>query len=205
MAEGISGIGTGLARDEATSPQGILEHILNFFTFGYLSKQRAEEYDLFAEALASALYLASPDGVSCKIPARLVVDFAGYTATFTLPDDDPYELSPVIIEVSKDGTCLQSQVNRKMYCRSSTVLLIRRRAGLPHSSITLTDRGNIDLSSANLSGANLCEADLRRANLCNANLHGANLRGASLWTADLQGCDLSGAELSEADLGSTDL
>jgi uncharacterized protein YjbI with pentapeptide repeats len=205
MAERLSGIGTGLARDEATSPQGILEHILNFFTFGYLSRQRAEAYDAFAEALATSLYLASPDSASCKIPARLVVDFAGYTVTFTLPDDDPCELNPVIIDVSKDGKCIRSEVNRKMYCRSSTGLLIRRRAGLPHNAVVLTDRGHIDLRDANLMNANLHEADLRSADLSHTILRGACLRQANLFAANLEGIDLRWAILAEAELGNTDL
>ncbi len=205
MAERISGLGTGLAREEAISPQGILEHILNFFTFGYLSRQRAEEYDAFAEALATALYLAAPDGVSCKSPARLVVDFAGYTATFTLPEDDPYKISPVTLEVSKNGRCVQSEVDRKMYCRSSTVLLIRRRAGLHHNAITLTDRGHIDLRDANLINANLHEADLRSADLRHTSLRGTSLHQANLFAANLEGIDLRWAILTEAELGNTDL
>ncbi|XBS71348.1 hypothetical protein ABK905_10655 [Acerihabitans sp. KWT182] len=131
MAERISGIGTGLARDEAASPKGILEYILNFFSFGYLSKQRAEAYDAFAEALATALHLAYPDGVSCGIPARLVMDFAGCSLTFTLPEKHMLEENPVIIEVSRKGESVQAEVDRKMYIRTSTVLMIQRRAAVP--------------------------------------------------------------------------
>lgn len=38
MAGYISGIGTEQARNEATRLQGMLEHVVDFFSFGYVQK-----------------------------------------------------------------------------------------------------------------------------------------------------------------------
>ncbi|WP_413742479.1 pentapeptide repeat-containing protein [Sodalis sp. RH15] len=195
MAQAVAGIGTETARSDANSLRGILEHIVNFFTAGYLCKQRAVQYDAFTQALATALDNALPSKDSYILPQTLIIDYAGYTVTFMLPGENHDEAGPVAIRVSQDGKSVDSQVDKIAFCRICTVLLIRQRHDLAFSAITLTDQGNIDLRGANLRRADLSELDLR----------GADLSGADLREADLSKSDLGEASLKNAILLKTDL
>src|SRR5471032_9887 len=230
IAQYCEGAATQQARDSMDCPRGILEHIVDFFTFGAVRREKVRAYDEFADAMTVALHQVSLDTHNAAIPERLVVVFSGYTVTFTQPGEHHNAAGQVAIEVSQSGKTAAARVNKDEFCRISTALLLRRLGGLPSTAVVLTDDNRMDLQLANLNGAkligakliganlngakltgadltgaDLSEADLLRAKLIGAkligaNLNGANLNGADLLRANLSGADLSGAKLNRANL-----
>src|SRR5471030_2161453 len=210
IAQYCEGAATQQARDSMACPRGILEHIVDFFTFGAVRREKVRAYDEFADAMTVALHQVSLDTHNAAIPERLVVVFSGYTVTFTQPGEHHNAAGQVAIEVSQSGKTAAARVNKDEFCRISTALLLRRLGGLPSTAVVLTDDNRMDLQLANLNGAKLIGAKLIGANLNEAKLNRANLREAklnraSLSEADLSEADLSGADLSGANLNRTNL
>src|SRR5476649_2461205 len=220
IAEDCAGAATPRAGDRMACPRGILEHMVDFFTFGAVLRENAKAYDEFAKAMTVALHHASSFGRNVAIPESLVVAFSGYTVTFTQPGEHHNAAGPVTIEVRKNGEKVKAEVDKETFCRISTALLLRRLGGLPSTAAVLTNDNRMDLQKANLSGTALSEVDLSGvdlswANLSWANLSGANLNGAdqgraglssaNLRSANLRGANLSGAALGRADLSWTAL
>ncbi|HEY0210631.1 pentapeptide repeat-containing protein [Acerihabitans sp.] len=219
MAVQIADIVTERSDAQALSAQNLLDHIENFFMGGYVGSQHIEQYDSFAKALAGALHRPFMYRSIFTIPQTLIVGFSGCRVTF-IHLGESLKTGPAIVEVSKDGESVKSEIDKNIYCRVCTVLLIRQQLDLAHSAITLNSSGNIAMAGINLSTANLSGIDLRyadlsgvdlkrtklnfakleKANLSKANLQGANLTGANLQGAGLEAADLSWAELSEAKL-----
>jgi len=84
VAEYCSGIATRQALDDLTRPRGILDHIINFFTFGCMRRELSSPYEAFAQAMTEALVQQSNSGFSpCSIPERLrVVNRPGFLGEF---------------------------------------------------------------------------------------------------------------------------
>src|SRR5476649_148917 len=215
IAQYCEGAATQQARDSMACPRGILEHIVDFFTFGAVRREKVRAYDEFADAMTLALHQVSLDTHNAAIPERLVVVFSGYTVTFTQPGEHHNAAGQVAIEVSQSGKTAAARVNKDEFCRISTALLLRRLGGLPSTAVVLTDDNRMDLQLANLNGAKLIGAKLIGANLNGAKLTGADLTGADLSEADLLrakligakliGANLNGANLNGADLNRTNL
>lgn len=205
MASTLFGNGTAQGRYEVSSPQSTLEHITDFFTCGSVRKERAEKYDFFVDSFALALEEASPSKYCWRIPARLRFDFSGYSVLIRLSQKTPSHAEPVYIELSKDGNSIESDIDRNIFCRICTVLLVRGRFNLPVLSITLTNEGYMNLRGVKLNHCDLVGIDLSKADLSNADLSEARLEGADLRNAVLKNADLSGANLKNADLGHANL
>lgn len=204
---------------DAPSSRELLQHIVNFFTDGFLSKQHAELYNSFAQALTDALHRSSSDENVCHIPHTLNVDFYGYTVTLKDMGQN-FKITRATIEVNKDGESIDEKFDRDRLRNVSTVLLIRRQFDHPPSAITITDdekitMAGVDLRGVNLRGADLCGADLSgtnlsgvdlsKTNLVLVNLNGANLNNANFHGADLNAAKLNGASLVEANLSWAEL
>jgi len=181
---------------------GMLEHIVNFFTFGGVCRDNVKAFDEFSAAMTTALF---QDACCITIPETLIVDCFGYTVTFTQPGELHNAADPVTIEVRKSGKTTTAQVNKDKFCRVITALQLRQMSGLPSTAVVLADNNRMELQGANLSGANLSGANLGWANLCDASLNGANLVGANLSEANLSEANLNGANLSGANLVSAKL
>src|SRR5476651_2173343 len=196
IAEDCAGAATPQARDRMACPRGILEHMVDFFTFGAVLRENAKAYDEFAKAMTVALHHASSFGRNVAIPESLVVAFSGYTVTFTQPGQHHNAAGPVTIEVCKNGEKVKAEVDKETFCRISTALLSRRLGGLPSTAAVLTNDNRMDLQKANLSGTDLSEVDLSGVDLSWANLGRADLSGANLYGAHLSGANLNRANLS---------
>src|SRR5471032_553548 len=205
IAQYCEGAATQQARDSMACPRGILEHIVDFFTFGAVRREKVRAYDEFADAMTVALHQVSLDTHNATIPERLVVVFSGYTVTFTQPGEHHNAAGQVAIEVSQSGKTAAARVNKDEFCRISTALLLRRLGGLPSTAVVLTDDNRMDLQLANLNGAKLIGAKLIGANLNGAKLTGADLTGADLSEADLLRAKLIGAKLIGANLNGANL
>src|SRR5471032_909978 len=205
IAQYCEGAATQQARDSMACPRGILEHIVDFFTFGAVRREKVRAYDEFADAMTVALHQVSLDTHNAAIPERLVVVFSGYTVTFTQPGEHHNAAGQVAIEVSQSGKTAAARVNKDEFCLISTALLLRRLGGLPSTAVVLTDDNRMDLQLANLNGAKLIGAKLIGANLNGAKLTGADLTGADLSEADLLRAKLIGAKLIGANLNGANL
>src|SRR5476649_975719 len=205
IAQYCEGAATQQARDSMACPRGILEHIVDFFTFGAVRREKVRAYDEFADAMTVALHQVSLDTHNAAIPERPVVVFSGYTVTFTQPGEHHNAAGQVAIEVSQSGKTAAARVNKDEFCRISTALLLRRLGGLPSTAVVLTDDNRMDLQLANLNGAKLIGAKLIGANLNGAKLTGADLTGADLSEADLLRAKLIGAKLIGANLNGANL
>src|SRR5471032_778501 len=205
IAQYCEGAATQQARDSMACPRGILEHIVDFFTFGAVRREKVRAYDEFADAMTVALHQVSLDTHNAAIPERLVVVFSGYTVTFTQPGEHHNAAGQVAIEVSQSGKTAAARVNKDEFCRISTALLLRRLGGLPSTAVVLTDDNRMDLQLANLNGAKLIGAKLIGADLSEADLLRAKLIGAKLIGANLNGANLNGADLLRANLNRTNL
>lgn len=193
------------ALDKMTGPQGIREHIINFFTFAAIRKENAKPYHEFAKAMTAALHQASLDTHTCTIPDRLVVNFAGYTVIFTQPEIHHHAADFVTIEISQAAETIRAEVDRDKFLLISTALQLRQLGGLPSSAVVLTKDNCMKLRKANFCDADLRLVDLRKADLSGANLRQANLSGANLSGINLSGAILSGANLSGANLSGSKL
>ncbi|XBS70743.1 pentapeptide repeat-containing protein [Acerihabitans sp. KWT182] len=205
MAESLAGIGTEQAKTDATSLSGILEHIVNFFTFGLVRRHRIEHYNGFAKAMAEALEAATATDSLLNVPETVIVDFQGYRVIFRQPPEGSGNADDVSVEVSKGSTSIESTVSKSTFRRVGTVLLLRQWFKLACTDAILTDQGQMNLSGANLYTADLRGADLSGADLSGANLHLANLSNADLSGACLANVKLDGANLSGARLKGTNL
>ncbi|OON41995.1 hypothetical protein BTJ39_02230 [Izhakiella australiensis] len=216
------------ARDETTRPRGILQHIVNFFTCGWVQREKSRGCDAFAEAMTAELIRQGVGTRTFTLPERMVVDCFNATVIFTQPaKNQSYSDGGenVTIEVSKNGENMWCKVPRNSFHHICKCLLLRDREGLPPTSAVLTEKcnfsgngfapGGINLKGVNLKqthlegaaleGANLKRANLKRAHLRGVNLSGANLTGANLGVADLEQADLSGANLGGANLSGAEL
>ncbi|HEY0210271.1 pentapeptide repeat-containing protein [Acerihabitans sp.] len=198
MAGYISGIGTEQARNEATRLQGMLEHVVDFFTFGYVQKNLNKQYDLLVKEIAIALDKASPAGIS--IPPTLIVDFNGHSITFTLAEENGADKNLVKVEVCKGKDRTTCSVDKANFSRISTGLIMCQRFNLPLPLVTPDNEGRLDLSNVDLSGRDLSNADLSHTILNNATLCGAKLAGARLEGAKVEGTLFYGADFESANL-----
>ncbi|WP_145509293.1 pentapeptide repeat-containing protein [Yersinia alsatica] len=202
FAEHLMGIGTVATKEQMTSPKTILEHILNFFTFGSVRKEAAEQYDKFVQAMTTALCLhnqARGDN-SYRLPDNLTVDFAGHTVTFTLPGENPNTTGKVMVVVSRSGETIDSTIDANIFSRTTSALLLLDYLNLVQLSTPLMDGKGVSLPKVNLAEAKLTEINLSGAILREANLSNAKLSSANLSEADLTGAKLIEAKLAEINL-----
>src|SRR5471030_4573 len=211
IAASVTVIATTQARDNMVRPQGLLEHIVDFFTLGAVSREKAKEFDAFVEMLTNVLdHQVTKNAHPYLIPETLIIEYLDFTITCSQPGEVHNATGPVTIEVSKGGEKAETTVDKDIFYRISTALLLRNMGGLPATSAVLTANGRMDLREGDfyqtdLRGVDLGEADLSGADLRYAKLNRANMSGAVLIEADMQDADLSWAILRYADLKNADL
>lgn len=207
MVYSLASHASALSQAQVTSPRGILEHIVNFITFGGVRRELNAQYAHMAYAMANAINGAVQDP-SCWALQEGECHFEvfGHFVTIQLLGDNFDDAQGVRINVKNGGDeCVAMHVSRERFSRITTLLLLKARH--PHLDIPvhLTPEGEIDLCGADLHNANLAQIDLRnakldRAILREANLLGSTLSGASVAHADLRYASLAGSDLRHADL-----
>ncbi|MFM1160030.1 pentapeptide repeat-containing protein [Yersinia enterocolitica] len=203
----IAGYGTSLSMHKATSPRGILQYIINFFTCGGVRKDNERMYEKLMESMANTLTNSAREGV--PLPEKLILDdINGCTVTFTMPGMNNYTRD-VTLEVRRGNDVALEYIPKYTYVNVCKVLQFRKQFNLIQL-VPLTEERKMNLcgcylSNADLRGLDLSAADLSGANLKNANLSGADLSGSTLSDTDLSGCNLCFAKLACADLNGADL
>lgn len=190
----------GIDKKKATSPESLLERIINFVTFGALHKQYSAEYDNFKAALTQAIEERTQDIGGYTLPDDLTLVYEGHRVTFTPEPHGAKDAPQMRVEVA--GT-LGERISGKRFNNFCTMQLLMKNTPLTEADISLTEQGMLDLKRANLSalpltGIDLSYADLREANFANADLKGANLQGAWCQEAKFNGANLQEAFCQEA-------
>lgn len=203
MAVSFSGIGTLSAMQETTSPKGVLQHIINFFTFGGVRRDNEKQYRAFVQSLADALRDACCDR-AYELPDKITVDFKGNQVEFCLPGmNNPS--GPVIINVGKGNDAESGEIRTDIFKKICDTLLFRNEYSIPQHAIVLTENEGMYLKGAVLSGRDLIQENLAYADLSDAKLDDAILTKTDLSHANLTHSDLSEALLSDTDLSESDM
>ena len=211
MVEYCSGVATRQALDCLSRPQGILQYIIDIFTFGGVRRENAKSYEALTKAMTDALVQGDcSDDCKLILPEQLVVNFSECTIIFRLPGETHNAGGPVTIVVRKGTEKTETEMDKEQFCRIATALLLRHKGGLPITPVILTDDNHIDLRGGDFSSMGLHEIDLSGADMSGANLNDARLSSANLRETILSKADLrktwlheaalTGANLSEADL-----
>ncbi|EMG6374148.1 SPI-2 type III secretion system effector PipB [Salmonella enterica subsp. diarizonae serovar 11:k:z53] len=226
-----AGTGTKEAMKNSTSPRGILEWLVNFFTCGGVRRSNERCFQEVVEKLTSALSHVNKDAFyrGAKI---FMEDINGCTTCLSCVTVPEYEnKAPMVtIEVSKDGKTIASEVDGDTFWNVCQMLKLIRKYNIQQEDSLLTEEGklnlrgvylaykdlrdenfeNIDASStdfygSNLSGVNFSGANLHDANMANTNMSGANLTNADMTNANIFCADLTDAILCNAKLTGVNL
>ncbi|ECG8590596.1 SPI-2 type III secretion system effector PipB [Salmonella enterica subsp. salamae] len=218
--------GTKEAIKNATSPRGILQWLVNFFTCGEIRRSNEQCFQEVVRKLTSAL-LNVNEHTFYSGTKIFLEDINGCTTCLSCVAAAGFEDkdSIVIIEVSKDGKTIAKEVDGETFWDVCQMLKLVSKHNIQHNNSLLTEDGklnlrgvylahkdlrgenfeNIDASDTDFYGANLAGVNLYGANLCGSNLYGANLHGANMVHANLAGANLANADMSHADLTNADL
>lgn len=209
----LSAVGTGTdsAIKEATSPKGILEHIINIFTFGGITRANDKFYNQIVDSMIYALSGVNEKDIQNGM-CMFLDDINGCKISFISSESTP---NHVTVEVQKDHYVESYKIDSQRFLDVCRTLKLRDELGIPQDPVILTDRGKMnlrgaslahqDLTGKNLSNADLSNADLFRAILIDANMENTDLSNARLIKARLNRVNLSGADLSFSDLLRADL
>ncbi|HFW3053453.1 TPA: SPI-2 type III secretion system effector PipB [Salmonella enterica subsp. enterica serovar Birkenhead] len=211
-----AGTGTKEAMKSATSPRGILEWFVNFFTCGGVRRSNERCFrEVIGKLTTSLLYVnknAFFDGNKIFLE-----DVNGCTICLSCGAASENTDPMVIIEVNKNGKTVTDKVDSERFwnvCRMLKLMskhniqqpdslitedgfLNLRGVNLAHKDFQGEDLSDIDASDADFRETNLSNVNLVGANLCCANLHGVNLTAAILFGSDLTDTKLNGAKLDK--------
>ncbi len=218
--------GTKEAMKNATSPRGILEWLVNFFTCGGVRRSKERCFQEVVEKLTSALSHVSKDAFysGTKI---FMEDINGCTTclSYVTAPGDENNASMVTIEVSKDGKMIANEVNGEIFWNVCRMLKLMRKYNIQQEDSLLTEEGkpnlrgvylaykdlrdenfeNIDASLTDFYGSNLSGVNLSGANLQNATMAYTNLVGANMANTNMSGANLTNADMTDANISGTDL
>ncbi|HGJ5884563.1 pentapeptide repeat-containing protein [Arsenophonus sp.] len=161
---------------KATSPNTILEHIIDFITFGGVKKELTKQYNEFCSKITDTIE-QSNGSVRYEIPAYFKFNFSGKDVIFTLKNG--------CVTINVEGKVAEKKIDQKRFHNFCTIQLLMKHEGLSENQAWLTNNGkiclaNADLSNRDLSGIDLSGAELHDINLSHSDLSFSNLKGAQL-------------------------
>lgn len=197
----------GVDKKKATSPDTLLERVIDFLTLGKLHERFATEYDNFTAAVTKAIADNNKAQGYYTIPHALTLDYEGHRVSFTPKQHDMDNEPTMIIEIA--GATEKKEISQNRYKNFCTLQLLRETNALRSADISLTEHGVLDLKNANLAGLSLSGIDLSlailsHANFTNSDLSGADLRGALCQETNLKCANLQGAWCQEANFKGAD-
>ncbi|PAV07252.1 hypothetical protein CBG25_05115 [Arsenophonus sp. ENCA] len=194
---------TGSAMRDATSPRNILQHIINFFTFGGVRRNNEKLYTDLIDSMVSALQKWDTEELEENIKRSMAPEFKlnnilGCSVSFT-----PIERNVVKVKVCKGNDSISTKIPLGTYVDVCRTLKLRDELKIYQNPLILTEQGKmnlrgVDLSNTNLTDKNLSNADLSNADLSDADLSNVDLSQSNLFRANLQNTDLSNARLSQS-------
>ncbi|WP_263071045.1 pentapeptide repeat-containing protein [Enterobacter huaxiensis] len=197
-----SAAGTGIDSEikKMTSPKNILESIINFFTFGGVTRDNNKTYRHIIELMQKALTNISYE---CGIETNkhlYLDDVNGCKISFK-PNYANEEL--ISLEVRKGNYTESCDIDAKRFTMVCRALKIRSMLHISQDPTPLTERGKInltgvDLSQTDLSGMELSNVDFTDSVLFRTNLSNANLTNSVFSNANLKHSIFSGADASHS-------
>lgn len=211
-----AGTGTKEAMKNSTSPRGILEWLVNFFTCGGVRRSNERCFQEVVEKLTSALSHVNKDAFyrGTKIFMEGINGCTTCLSCVTVPEYEN-KAPMVTIEVSKDGKTIASEVDGDTFWNVCQMLKLIRKYNIQHEDSLLTEEGKLnlrgvylaykDLRDENFENIDASSTDFYGSNLSGVNFSGANLHDAtmaytSLVSANMANTDMSGANLTNADM-----
>ncbi|EKS4548363.1 pentapeptide repeat-containing protein [Salmonella enterica] len=213
----VSAAGTGMDSDikKAISPKNILEHIINFFTFGGVTRENKKNYLHILELMTNALAQKKNQiGMDTSLHLN---DINGCQVSFTPSETDH---NYITIEVKKGDYSERYNINSNKFIKVCQALEMRNELGIPQDPIILTECGKINLRGVDLSFKDLSHKNLRNVDFTGSYLYRTNLFGADLTKSlfsdatlthcifsysTLKGAVFSGAEASHSFFSGADL
>ncbi|MGL5006626.1 MAG: pentapeptide repeat-containing protein [Plesiomonas sp.] len=192
--------------NKLTNPRSVLEYIINFITFGAIRKNYSESYNAFSNAMTTALLSSSANIPPYKVPETLIVDFSGYTVKFNSSQEHSELPEHITIEVRGHGKeSSKALVDKDLYSKICTALVLRHKGNLPPTSAVLNDNNGANLRGGvfenfDMSGAYLPYADFSGAKLSNLNMSKADLHDAVFNTNDSCPTSLENINFDESTL-----
>lgn len=161
---------------KATSPNTILEHIIDFITFGGVKKELTKQYNEFCSKITDTIE-QSNGSVRYEIPKDLKFNFSGKDVIFSKKNG--------FVTINVEGKVAEKTIDEKRFHNFCTIQLLMKHEGLSENQAWLTNNGkiclaNADLSNRDLSGIDLSGAELHDINLSHSDLSFSNLKGAQL-------------------------
>ncbi|MGX8942439.1 pentapeptide repeat-containing protein [Symbiopectobacterium sp. Eva_TO] len=196
-----AGTGTEIAIKEAKSPKGIIELIINVFTFGSITRANDKFYNQIVDMMVNALTWVNEKDIQDGM-CIFLNDINGCKVVFSV---DEINSNHVNVEVQKDHYIERCKIDSQRFFDVCRTLILRNELNIPQHPVILTDSGKMNLRGANLANQDFKNINLSNADLSNANLFRANLIGVNMTSADLSNANLERANLAYADLSSTNL
>lgn len=208
--------GTKEAMRNSTSPRGILEWLVNFFTCGGVRRRNERCFQEVMEKLTSALLHVNKDDFysGAKI---FMEDINGCTICLSCVTAPEYEnKAPMVtIEVSKDGKTITSEVDGDKFSNVCQMLKLIRKYNIQQEDSLLTEEGKLnlrgvylgykDLQNENFENTDASKASFYGSNLCGVNFTGAKLQGATMAYTSLVDANLTDADMTDANIFCADL
>ncbi|MCW2473323.1 hypothetical protein [Candidatus Symbiopectobacterium sp. NZEC151] len=138
MAACAAGVENQEAINKAISPKGLLEHIINFFTFGCVRKDNKELYRQINDNIMQLINSSEAMHEFTSTGTIALNDIQGCKVTFTLPGNNN-ENGMVIVTVSKGKHEEKGEVPSDKFKSSLATTMMRRGANT--SSTIVKDNG----------------------------------------------------------------
>ncbi|WP_238149422.1 pentapeptide repeat-containing protein [Arsenophonus endosymbiont of Aleurodicus floccissimus] len=181
-------------KELATSPKGLLEHIINFFTLGGVERKLSKQYDNFMQTITTALEEKIANSNCYHIPKELKFNFDGCSVAIKPSEYHSDKLS-VTVERQTGENCT-SDIDVKGFKNTTILMLLNNRID-PNIFIK---EGKIHLLNTDLSARILEGIDLSEAYFSNVNLNGTDLSGANLQNTNIINATFYNAKLIETNL-----
>ncbi|EBW3292921.1 type III secretion system effector PipB [Salmonella enterica subsp. enterica serovar Bijlmer] len=198
--------GTKEAMKNSTSPRGILEWLVNFFTCGGVRRCNERCFHEVVEKLTSALLHVNKD-IFCSGAKIFMEDINGCTICLSCVTAPEYEnKAPMVtIEVSKDGKTITSEVDGGKFSNVCQMLKLIRKYNIQLKDSLLTEEGKPNLRGVYLAYKDLQNENLENTDASNASFYGSNLSGVNFSGAKLHGATMAYTSLVGANLTNTDM
>ncbi|ENP5219044.1 SPI-2 type III secretion system effector PipB [Salmonella enterica] len=199
-----AGTGTKEAMKSATSPRGILEWFVNFFTCGGVRRSNERCFrEVIGKLTTSLLYVnknAFFDGNKIFLE-----DVNGCTICLSCGAASENTDPMVIIEVNKNGKTVTDKVDSERFWNVCRMLKLMSKHNIQQPDSLITEDGFLNLRGVNLAhkdfqGEDLSDIDASDADFRETNLSNVNLVGANLHAVNLMGSNMTKANLTHADL-----
>jgi secreted effector protein PipB2 len=193
-----SAAGTGIDSEikKMTSPKNILEHIINFFTFGGVTRNNNEIYLHIIELMEKALTNINEECDMDTNKHLYLDDVNGCKISFK-PNCVNEDL--ITLEVRKGNYAESCDIDEKRFTMVCRALKIRNILNIPQDPAPLTERGKINLTGVNLSHEDLSGMELSDVDFTDSILFRANLSNANLTNSVFSGANLRHAVFSDSD------